>query len=123
MGQLLHPGAVSVHDVNIQVPVLQGCEYDLLSVGREHTLSCIDAESREATEVRPVGPRAVDVERIKPPDVALRWVRPRRTVLLERLARGEKDAAVAIHEVAARRFPLPVRHAPDTRAIDVHHVL
>src|SRR6266550_3248490 len=74
-------------------------------------------------EVGAVGPRRVDVERIEPPDISLRGVWARRTILLERLARGEEDAAVAVHEVAARRLPLPVRHAVDARSIDVHHVL
>src|SRR5665213_1498497 len=46
-----------------------------------------------------------------------------RTCGIDSLARCVEDAAIAVHEVAAGRLALAIRHAVRTGAIDVHDVL
>src|SRR3954468_11587389 len=116
---LLQTGAVDIHYIDIEVTVLEGSENQLRPIRRQHTFGGIDAEPRQPAQSGAVSPSRIDVERIQTPDVPLRWIRSRRTLLLQRLARRVKNPAIAVHEIAAGRFPDPVRDAVRKRPVDV----
>src|SRR6185503_20500066 len=112
-GELPDTRAIDVHDVDVQIAILERREDDLPAIRREHSFRGVDAVAREPAQSGAIGARGVDVERIEPPHIPLRRVRTRRTDLLEGFARGEEDASVAVHEIAAGCLALTARDPSD----------
>src|SRR4051812_37695727 len=94
-------GAIDVHDVDIQVAILERREHNAFAVRRDHALGGVDTKSRQPPQPRSVRTSSVKIKRVEPPHITLGRIWSWRAIALQSFAGSEHDPAIAIHEVAA----------------------
>src|SRR5665647_1035713 len=121
--ELSQIAAIDIHRVDVEVPVLQRGEDELLPIRRDDAFRGVDAVAREPVQLTAVGASSVDVVRIETPHVPLRRIGLRGTVALLGVRRSEENALIVRVEEAAGGLARPGRHAMYAGAVDVHDEL